>query len=200
MSVLLTSALPLILFACVATVSPGGATTLATASGVQFGFRRSIPLILGISFGLASLAGASALGLAAVLLAAPVLQTLVKGVGTIYLLWLAWKVGSAGSPAAKSAASAPLTLFSGIYMLWLNPKAWAMTFGAAASFATMTNGPVQLAILLGAVFAFASSASLAFWCWAGTVFARLLKTPLQWRTLNVTLGTLLAMSIIPMWT
>ena len=82
-------------------------------------------------------------------------------------------------------------------MLWLNPKAWAMTLGAAASYATLTNGPFQLAILLGAVFAIASSVSLAFWCLAGTLLARLLKTPLQWRILNVTLGILLAASIVP---
>lgn len=200
MTTLFTSTLPLILFAAVATISPGGATTLATASGVQFGFRRSIPLLAGISFGLASLACASALGLAAVLLAAPLLQTLVKGIGTVYLLWLAWKVGSSGAPASKSASSAPLSLFNGIYMLWLNPKAWAMTLGAAASFATLTTGALQLSILLGLVFAAASSISLAFWCLAGALFARILKTPLQWRILNVILGVLLAISIIPMWT
>ncbi len=50
--------LPLILFVVVSTITPGGATTLATASGAQFGFRRSMPLMVGIAFGLASLAAA----------------------------------------------------------------------------------------------------------------------------------------------
>lgn len=199
MSDFLLAASPLVLFAAVATASPGGATTLATASGVQFGFRRSIPLMTGISFGLASLASASALGLAAFLLAVPLLQTLVKGIGTVYLLWLAWKIGSSGPPASKTASSNPLNFFNGIYMLWLNPKAWAMTLGAAASYSALTTGPVQLAILLGAVFAVTSSISLIFWCLAGAMFSRVLKTRLQWNLLNGALGALLAISIIPMW-
>ena len=90
----LLSVVPLFIFVAVATASPGGATTLAAASGVQFGFRRSIPLIAGISCGLASLAIAAALGLATILLAVPMLQAFVKGIGTAYLLWLAWKIGS----------------------------------------------------------------------------------------------------------
>ena len=47
--------LPLVLFVVVSTITPGGATTLATASGAQFGFRRSVPLIAGIAAGLASI-------------------------------------------------------------------------------------------------------------------------------------------------
>ena len=49
----------LIVFVIVATITPGGATTLATASGTQFGFRRSVPLLGGIALGLASLAAIS---------------------------------------------------------------------------------------------------------------------------------------------
>ena len=84
--------LPLILFAVVATVTPGGATALATASGVHFGFRRSLPLMAGIAFGLASMAAAAAIGLASLLLALPSLQFAMKTAGTLYLLWLAWRI------------------------------------------------------------------------------------------------------------
>ena len=59
---------PLFLFVAVATVTPGGATMLATASGVRFGFARSIPLMLGIAMGLALLAAVAALGLGRLLL------------------------------------------------------------------------------------------------------------------------------------
>jgi threonine/homoserine/homoserine lactone efflux protein len=81
--------LPLALFVVVSTITPGGATTLATASGAQFGFRRSVPLMAGIAAGLASLAAASAAGLASLLLAAPSLQTAMRVAGSGYLLWLA---------------------------------------------------------------------------------------------------------------
>lgn len=61
--------LPLILFVVISTITPGGATTLATVSGAQFGFRRSMPLMAGIAFGLASLAAAATAGLGFLLVA-----------------------------------------------------------------------------------------------------------------------------------
>ncbi|MFS2106731.1 LysE family translocator [Ralstonia sp. Ralssp135] len=194
-----SSIAPLVLFAVVSTVSPGGATTLATASGSQFGFRRSIPLMVGIAVGLASLAAGAAAGLAGLLMAAPGLLLVMKAAGSAYLLWLAWKVARSGPPNLNAAATVPTTLLGGACLLWLNPKGWAMALGAAASFAMLASGPLQLAALLGATFGLAALASLSLWCAAGIVLARLLKTPRQWRVLNAVLGVLLAVSIMPMW-
>ncbi len=87
------SLLPLALFVLTSTLTPGGATTLATASGAQFGLRRSLPLLVGLSAGLATLAGMAATGLSGLLLAAPHLQLAMQLAGTAYLFWLAWKLG-----------------------------------------------------------------------------------------------------------
>jgi threonine/homoserine/homoserine lactone efflux protein len=193
------SILPLIVFALVATLTPGGATTLATASGARFGFRRSVPLMAGIAVGLASLAAAAAAGLAGLLLAAPSLQLAMKLAGSAYLLWLAWTVGRAGPPAPKAGTEAPTGFLAGACLLWLNPKGWAMALGAAAAFAMLAEGPARLALLLGAVFGIAAAASLSLWCLAGLVLARLLRTERQWRAVNRGLGLLLAASVIPMW-
>src|SRR5688572_2838726 len=130
------SLLPLILFAAVATGTPGAATTLATASGASFGFRRSVPLLAGVAFGLALLAAAAASGLATLLLAAPALHLALKIVGSVYLLWLAFQIGRKGRPQKAADMAAPTSLLGGAFLQWLNPKAWAMTLGAAASFAT----------------------------------------------------------------
>src|SRR5882757_11434401 len=100
------SILPLILFALVSTLTPGGATTLATASGARFGFRRSVPLLAGIAMGLATLAAAAAAGLAGLLLAAPSLQLAMKLAGSAYLLWLAWTIGRGGPPDLTAEAAA----------------------------------------------------------------------------------------------
>jgi len=191
---------PLLLFALVATVTPGGATTLATASGAQFGFRRSVPLMAGIALGLASLAAAAAAGLAGVLLAVPSLQWAMKAAGTAYLLWLAWKIVRSGRPgAAAGTAAVPTTLLGGACLLWLNPKGWAMALGAASSFAALHSSPLQLALLLGGVFGVAGALSLALWCAAGVVLARVLTTRRHWQVLNGVLGALLAASVLPMW-
>jgi threonine/homoserine/homoserine lactone efflux protein len=191
--------LPLVLFAAVSTITPGGATTLATTSGAHFGFRRSLPLMAGIAAGLASMAAAAAAGLASVLLAVPSLQLAMKAIGSIYLLGLAWKIGRSGPPHSAATLARPTSFVGGAWMLWHNPKGWAMTIGAAASFAALASGPFQLAILLGLTFGLAATASLSLWCMAGQLLARLLRTDRDWRGLNAVLGVLLAASIIPMW-
>lgn len=195
----LESLLPLALFVVVATISPGGATALATASGARFGFLHSIPLIGGIAIGIASLAATAAAGFATLLIAMPGLQTAMKAIGTVYLLYLAWKIANAGAPTGRSDGSKPISLLGGAGLLWLNPKGWAMTFSAAASFSSLANGPLQLSVLLGAAFALAASVSLALWCAAGMLLGRILKTPVHWRILNTAMACLLILSIIPMW-
>jgi threonine/homoserine/homoserine lactone efflux protein len=195
----LESLLPLALFAIVSTITPGGATTLATASGAQFGFRRSVPLMAGIAVGLALLAAAAAAGLASLLLAAPSLQLIMKLAGTAYLLWLASKIGRSGPPSLDRNLARPTSFVGGACLLLLNPKGWTMALGAAASFALLASNPLHLAVLLGSVLGLASALSLSLWCATGLMLARLLRSERQWCVLNATLGILLALSILPMW-
>lgn len=190
---------PLVVFVVSSTFTPGGQTTLMTATGAQFGFCRSIPLIVGVAVGLASMAGSTALGLGGVLLAVPSLQLLMKAAGSLYLLWLAWNIARSGPPHLRAPSAQPAGLLSGIWMVWHNPKGWAMTLGAAASFSTLANSPRNLAFLLAAAFGCAASLSLMFWCTAGLILARFIKTNRQWRILNVSLATLLVLSILFVW-
>lgn len=193
------SLLPLILFALVSTITPGGATTLATASGAHFGFWRSIPVMAGFAFGLGSMAGAAAAGLGSVLLAFPALQIAMKILGSLYLLWLALKIGRSGQPNQASRMAKPTGFVAGVWMLWHNPKGWAMTMGAAASFAMLASGPLTLAMLLGLTFSVMAAFSLTLWCALGQLLARMLSASWQWRALNLFLACLLVASIIPMW-
>lgn len=190
---------PLLLFVLVSTISPGGATTLATASGANFGFQRSVPLIGGIAAGLATMAALAGAGLAGLLLAMPSLELAMKAVGSLYLLWLAWQIAGRGAPNLGSGLTTPSSFVGGVWMLWLNPKAWATTIGAAASFAALADGPTRLGLLLGVAFGLSATVSLSLWCVAGLLLARALRTDLQWRILNITLGAVLAASIVPIW-
>lgn len=190
---------PFFLFVLFATISPGGATTLAAISGAQFGFRRSLPLIVGIAMGLASMAAFAGFGLAGLLLALPSLALAMKVLGSAYLIWLAWQTAHRGAPRLGGDAARPIGFLTGIWMLWYNPKGWAMTTGAAASFAALAPDPARLAALLGFVFGLLAIASLSLWCAAGLMMARAIRGDRQWQQLNVALGLLLALSIVPVW-
>jgi threonine/homoserine/homoserine lactone efflux protein len=190
----------LLTFAVVSTITPGGATTLATASGAQFGFARSLPLLGGIACGLASLIGIVGGGLGAVVVSLPQLQVALRVVGSAYLLWLAWTIGRLGAPSSTSGtAGTSMGFFKGLLLLWLNPKAWTMAIAAASAYAGLSASPLDLALLLSVVFGLAATVSLTLWCLGGQWLSRVLKTDRQWRTVNISLGLLLAVSVIPMW-
>lgn len=190
---------PLVMFAIAATITPGGATTLATASGARFGFHRSLPLIAGIVVGLSALAAAAAAGLASLILAAPSLQLAMKAAGSGYLLWLAWRIGRSGRPDLSAEMARPIGFLGGLALLVLNPKAWTMALGAAASFSALADGPWRLAALLAAALGAAAVVALTLWCLVGLVLARRLRSDRQWRAVNIGLGLLLAASVIPIW-
>lgn len=190
----------LLVFAATATITPGGATVIMVASGARFGFRRSIPLLLGIASGLASLTAIAGAGLGSLLQAWPELQIAMRSAGSVYLIWLAWRIGSAGAPGQQAAtAASPLRYVNGLLLLGLNPKAWTIAFGAAAAYAGLTAEPFQLAVILATVFGCFGLVSLALWCAGGQALSRLLREEWQWRLVNAILGLLLVASVIPMW-
>ncbi|WP_451985606.1 LysE family translocator [Azospirillum endophyticum] len=189
----------LALFVLAATISPGGATTLATASGMNFGYRRSLPLILGISLGLACMAAAAAAGIEGIFVAVPAIQTAVKIAGTLYLLWLALQLSRTGSPKTTGSVASPTSIAGGAWLVLYNPKGWAMTTGAAASFSSIADGPVETAALLGFAFGCFALFSLSVWCLGGQLLRRVLTRNWQWRALNIALALLLVASILPIW-
>ncbi len=125
----------------------------------------------------------------------PSLQLIVTLTGSAYLALLAWKIGRSGPPNSPTNVPAPTSLIGGMGLLWLNPKGWTMTLGAAASFGAVAGGPFHLAVLFG----LAATVSLTLWCTAGLLLARTLRTNRHWRVLNTVLALLLIASIIPMW-
>ncbi|WP_298985496.1 LysE family translocator [uncultured Roseibium sp.] len=192
--------LALILFAVVATSSPGGATTLVTASGARFGYRRSLPLILGIALALATLVAVSGTSFATTIIAAPSLHLAAKGIGSIYLLWLAAKIGLAGPPAASKANSQqPIGFLGGAMLLLVNPKAWAMALAVASSFSQIAVHPTTLGFILATIFAVAACLSLSVWALAGSVVARTLSRAWHWHMFNWTMAVLLLASIVMFW-
>ncbi|MFN4203786.1 MAG: LysE family translocator [Thermaurantiacus sp.] len=187
-------------FMAVVTLTPGGATALATASGMTHGIRRSIPLLIGMASGMAAMAVSCALGLGSLLSAFPQMQLALAVSGTIYFTWLAWKIARSGAPgAANGAGDQPLAFGNGLLLIWLNPKAWSLSLGVVAAFSGLAETPGRLAAILAPAFLGFGMLSLFLWCAGGAVLVRLLSTSRQWRMLNIALAALLLLSILPIW-
>ena len=190
--------LALLVFAFVTSVTPGPNNFMLLASGVNFGFWRTVPHMLGIAAGFASLLFGVGLGLGAVLKAYPALDLSLKIAGGAYLLYLAWKIGKSRSMAAKGEAkAAPMTFLQAAAFQWVNPKAWVMAVTAMAVY-TNPQAPFLSMLLVTAAFAAVNLPSVSVWAGFGMALRGFLADPGRLKWFNIAMGVLLAATLWPM--
>jgi len=169
---------------------------MLTASGANFGFKRTIPHILGIQGGLLSLMALTALGLGVVFRQFPQLQTILKIAGSGYILYLAWKIARISSLKNAKKEGKPFTFFEAALFQFLNPKALVMAISAMTTFTIAGPDYASSAITVTLVFAVICLPSISFWAGFGVAVGRLLNTPRRCRIFNTTLGAVTALSVI----
>ena len=125
---------PLVLFAAAMCLTPGPNVIMVMASAVNFGFRRAVPHILGISVGFGLMVVAIGLGLAGLFEAEPALHAAVKYLGAGYLLYLAWRIARSRPAAASDERAKPIGFAEAALFQWLNPKGWATAIGAFVTY------------------------------------------------------------------
>ncbi len=185
----------LLSFAFVTSVTPGPNNLMLMASGANFGLRRTLPHMLGISAGFALLAGAAGLGLAGVLHTVPAALWALKVAAVGYMLWLAAQIARAGAPQPGRAGARPMTLVQAAAFQWVNPKAWAMALGAVTVYAPQ-GSPAQIA-LVALVFSLVNLPTIALWAWAGEALRGWLADPRRLRLFNLTMAAALVASLWP---
>jgi threonine/homoserine/homoserine lactone efflux protein len=185
-------------FAFVTSVTPGPNNMMLLASGVNFGLRRTVPHMLGISIGHAVMVFLVGLGLAGVFTAWPPALTVLKVASVAYMVWLAWKIAHAGAPGEGRSAAAPMTFLQAAAFQWVNPKAWAMALGAVSAYVTEPSVWAYAAVAL--VFAAVNLPSVTVWAAAGQALRRWLDGPGRLRAFNWGMAGLLVLSLWPVVT
>lgn len=165
------------------------------ASGVNFGLRRTVPHMLGISVGHSVMVVLLGLGVAGALHAAPWAGLLLKVLSVGYMLWLAWKIAHAAAPGEGRAGGRPLTFLQAVTFQWVNPKAWAMALGAVAAYAP--SGTLGAVALVALVFACVNLPSVTLWAAAGQGIRKWLDGPGRLWAFNWTMAALLVLSLWP---
>lgn len=187
----------LVTFAFATSITPGPNNMMLFASGVNFGFRRTIPHMLGIGAGFLSLLIGVGLGLGALLATVPILYTGLKIAGGLYLVYIAWKIGSSRTLGEGKASARPMTFLGAAAFQWVNPKAWVMAVTAMAVYVD-PNSYVWSVVVIGLVFAAVNLPSVSTWAGFGSVLREWLSVPVRLKWFNITMAVLLVASLWPM--
>lgn len=188
--------LALVAFALVSSITPGPNNLMLMASGANFGFRRTVPHMLGIGIGFGVMIVLVGLGLVRVFDAFPVMHLILTIVGIAYLLWLAWKIAHAAAPDTARAGARPFTFLQAALFQWVNPKAWQMALTAITLYAP--DRSVAAILWVALVFAAINLPAVSTWTVLGQQMRRLLASPQRLRLFNRTMAALLVASLLPL--
>ena len=198
----------MITFELIATISvyyfvmyatPGPNNSILTASGIKFGFIRSVPNIIGISSGHGIQLALVCFGLGSLFLQFPILLEILKYIGACYLLYLAWKMFGSLNISIAEEKSSPLKYYEAILFQFVNPKAWVICITAVSLFY-----PEKENLIIGTLFLVIMSTiinlpSISMWAFGGSVIRHYLsneklKKIIEWLLAILLFGT--AISIV----
>ncbi|NRQ41173.1 LysE family translocator [Rheinheimera sp. YQF-2] len=187
----------LVFFAFATSITPGPNNIMIMSSGVNYGVQKSLAHLAGIQTGFLLMLLAVGLGAGVVLQQQPMLHQWIKFIGSVYLLYLAWKIATAEPVQLATGSSKPLSFIQALLFQWVNAKAWVMITGAIAAFTSLHGVYWQQLVLIAAVFLLVGLPCTGSWLLFGAGLKRLLTAPRQRRWFNYVMGTLLALSVLP---
>lgn len=195
--------LALTVFAAVSSGTPGPNNLMLMTSGVNFGMKRSIPHLMGITLGFCFMIFCVGMGLQTMFAVMPQLETILRYVGTVYLLWLAWKIANSGPVGeGKAAGAKPMGFWAAAAFQWVNPKAWFMAISAITTYASSAENAevgskLSQVLLVVLVFGAVNFPLVACWGLFGSAMRQFLQNPKTLKIFNVTMAVLLVASLYP---
>ena len=185
----------LALFALVTSVTPGPNNLMLMASGANFGFRRTVPHMLGVGLGFVLMTFLVGVGLAGLFQTYPLAVTALEVVSVVYMLWLAWKIAHSAAPKDRQAGGTPMTFLQAAAFQWVNPKAWAMALTAVTVHAP--DRSLWAVALVAVIFGAINLPSVSLWTLIGQQLRRVLTNTRRLMIFNWTMAGLLVLSLAP---
>jgi len=182
-------------FAFVTVITPGPNNLMLMASGANFGFRRTMPHMVGIGIGMPVLVICVGIGVMQLFDLWPASYTILMVLSVAYLLYLAWKIANAAPPKGVQARGRPLTFLQAAAFQWVNPKAWSMALSAITLYATSRDADAVLWV--AGMYLVMTLASTTFWVALGQQMQRVLNSPRRLRMFNIAMAVLLVATLIP---
>lgn len=189
--------IPVFLFTLSMCITPGPNNIMLTASGINFGYVKTIPHILGIALGMIMLLILSALGLGTLFTIFPQLKLILKIAGSVYLLYFAFKIATAKQKKNEvSAKSRPLNVFEGMMFQFVNPKAVLINVTAIAAYTAEGAGFAHSVLIILVTYLLVCIPSISVWAGFGSLIGRIISDERSFRICNAALGGVTALSVI----
>ncbi|WP_025898799.1 LysE family translocator [Sneathiella glossodoripedis] len=184
----------LLSYSFINSVTPGPNNIMLASSGVNFGFKRTIPHFLGVYLGFLFMLTIVCFGLGEIFTRFPQIQPILKYAGSGYLLYLAWRIYKSSS-ISDAKVGKPLTFFEAALFQYINPKAWILAGTIPSAF--VLDGQISHLDILYLVggHALVSLPAILFWVIAGTQLRRLLSTPRTLMIFNSVMALLLVATV-----
>lgn len=182
-------------FAFVSSITPGPNNLMLMASGANFGFRRTIPHMLGVGIGFTIMVFLVGIGLMQIFDRFAITHLILKVFSVTYLLWLAWKIANSGAPKGAESGGTPMTFVQAAMFQWVNPKAWTMALTAITLYAP--DRSLWAVLIVAAAFGAVNLPCVSVWIFLGQQMRRLLTRPALLTAFNWTMATLLVASLYP---
>jgi threonine/homoserine/homoserine lactone efflux protein len=188
---------PFVTYGFVMSITPGPNNLMLTASGATFGFRRTLPHILGVCVGFSAVLLAVCAGLDALFARWPDLQMVLRWAGAAYLVYLGWRILRAGEAKAGHTPK-PLTFMEAGAFQFFNPKGWVTTLTAAALFLPRELGFATACTYMVVVMAIVNLPCITVWALFGSSLRGFLARPRGRVAFNVAMSLALAVTGIAM--
>lgn len=185
------------IYSFVTSVTPGPNNIMLAASGVNFGFKKSIPHIIGIGigFGFGFMVSIVGLGVGTLLNSNIILYELLKILGIGYLLYLAYQIYQAGSVNTEPNQVKPLSFIQAAMFQWVNPKAWVMAMGAVTTYLA-ANSEFYWYLIIGLVYGIIGIPSTGVWAFLGEKLQKYIHDDKKLKTFNTVMAILLVLSVL----
>lgn len=180
-------------------ITPGPNNIMLLSSGLTFGFKRTVPHMLGIVLGFPFMVLLVGLGLGIVFESFPIVFKILKIVGILYLFWMAYKIASNHSSfdINESEESKPFTFFQSATFQWVNPKAWIMAITAISIFVTAKDDNFMQVFIISFIYMLSGVISTSTWTAGGVLLKRFIKSSKSIKIFNITMAVLLIASVLP---
>lgn len=188
--------LALIGFAFVMAGTPGPNNMMVLTSGLNFGFRRTLPHMLGIAVGFGVMNVLVGLGLGQIFARWPFIYSAMKIIGAAYLLWMAIAIARSGPIEGGGERGAPFSFLQGALFQWVNAKAWVIAVGSISAYTVPTHYLASV-LLIGLVMCVVTVPCVMVWTAFGASLRTILSNSKRVRAFNLAMALLLVASLWP---